>query len=230
MMVYVLTSDRYIHCLRPFAYLFNKFWDKDQPVMVVGYEQAPADLPTNFSFLSLGNQKDFTWSSGAIRFLELIPDNRFILLLEDYFIAEPVKVSAIKTLFNYYHKTVKIDLTDDRAKVAHRFFGDVGGHPMIQSDDNSLFQTSLQAAIWDKHFMRRYLNPAENAWEFEKRGTQRLMADRREGRFYGHILGFMRPPLTYINAIGGMGNKPDQFDFKKFPQWMIKELKEKGLL
>lgn len=228
--IYILTSNSYIRCLRPFAFLFNRFWSSSQQVTIVGYEKVPFGLPDNFHFMSIGEQSNFTWSSGALRFLELIPENRFILFLEDYFLDAPVNVKAVEAAFAYHHKTVKIDLTNDRLKVPYHHFGDIAGYPMIRSDDEALFQTSLQCAIWDKHFMRRYLEPSETPWNFEKKGTQRVIIDRRSGRFNGMILGFYKPPVSYINGIGGEGSMPQTFALKRFPKWMLNELRSHHLL
>jgi hypothetical protein len=52
MRVYVLTSDKYLPALRPFAWLFTKYWSSTQPVTVVGFSPPTFALPENFDFLS----------------------------------------------------------------------------------------------------------------------------------------------------------------------------------
>lgn len=86
--VVVLTSDGYVNALRPFAYLFNKYWSKEQEVIVAGYSPLPFKLPSNFHYYSIGRQEDYgvdKWSDGLIDFLEAHPQIEFpILFLEDY--------------------------------------------------------------------------------------------------------------------------------------------------
>lgn len=233
MHVYVLTSNRYMRCLPPFAYLFNKFWGAQQAVTVVGYDERPPRLPSNFGFMQLGVQDQYTWAGGALRMLDLIPDEPFILMLEDYFLSADVNVPQVHGMARYMHANegvVKIDLTDDRLKVLHTSWEPVQDHPMVVSHDEAPFQMSVQAAIWRPSFMRRFLNDKENAWMSEKNGTRRIIKARQEGKFNGVILGSEHPPVTYINAIGGEGNMPDVWALKRFPGWMRVDLEARGWL
>jgi hypothetical protein len=49
MKIIVTTSNKYLHILPIFCFLFNKFWDKDQPVEIVGYDRPSFPLPSNKS-------------------------------------------------------------------------------------------------------------------------------------------------------------------------------------
>jgi len=227
--IVVLTSNNYVHCLPAFAYLFNKFWDAGQPVNVVRYDVRPAKLSGNFTNFAVGKQSDYTWSSGLLRYLDYHNGDLILLMLEDYFIDKPVEKTIIEQLWvkmETHPAIAKIDLTNDRQKVAYTDYDTY----MIKSTDDAPFQTSLQAAIWRKGFLQQYLDASENPWQFEKKGTKRVVADRKAGRFVGHVLGCKNPPLSYINAKGGEGNHPYLWDFKKFPEWMKRELGEKGLI
>jgi hypothetical protein len=229
MLVVVLTSNKYVHCMPPFSYLFNKFWDPGQPVQVVRYDVRPAKMPGNFSNFAIGVQDEYTWSSGLIKYLHYHPGNLILLMLEDYFISEPVDKTQIA---RYWHMMkasphiAKIDLSGDRLKVGHTDTND----DLVLSANDAPFQTSLQAAIWRKDFLLKYLDPQEDPWQFEKHGTKRIVNDRNLGKFDGLVLGAKKPPLVYINAKGGEGNHPEKWDFKKIPDWMKGELKNKGLL
>ncbi|MDD5001654.1 MAG: hypothetical protein PHO55_11820 [Thiomonas arsenitoxydans] len=64
MRTFVLTSDKYRHCLPPFAYLFNKALGAQFPVVVVCYARPEAELPENFAVHSLGAQRDYSFSGG----------------------------------------------------------------------------------------------------------------------------------------------------------------------
>ena len=229
MEIVVLTSNDYVHALPAFAYLFNKFWDAGQSVKVVRYDVRPPKLPGNFPNFAIGIQGDYTWSTGLKKYLHHHTGDLILLMLEDYFLSQPVNVKRVEMLWqlmNNHPEIAKIDLTDDRLKVAHFEYNNF----MVQSDENALFQTSLQAAIWRKDFLTRFLSDNENPWQFEKNGTRRVIKARKAGDFDGVILGCKKPPVAYVNAKGGMGTQPDKWDFKKMPQWMIAELRQKGLI
>lgn len=224
--VIVLTSNAYLHCLPPFAYLFNKFWSANQPVKIIRYEHRPRNLPANFTNFAVGNQDDYTWSSGLIRYLQYHNSELVLLMLEDYFLSESAFVPLITQLYalmQNHPEIAKIDLTNDRLKVPHQDWQ--GDFPnLVQSVDDAPFLASLQAAIWRKDFLLKFLDPTENPWQFERRGTKRMAKEKPL------ILGCKTPPLTYVNAIGGEGGNPGAWDNKKIPQGMMSELRGRGLI
>lgn len=231
----ILASNLYLRCLPPFAYLFNKFWP-GQSAKVVRYEVRPPSLPDNFTNYAIGKQADYTWSSGLLKYLDNHQGELILLMLEDYFINGMVHTNTIGWAWKFmleHPEVAKIDLTDDRLKVPHSPYWKevkVAQDMVIVSAPDAPFQTSLQAAIWRVDFLRRFLDPKEDAWQFEKHGTRRVIAAREAGEFDGLILGFKNPPMSYINAIGGEGGNPGLWDNKKIPPWMVEELSRKRLM
>lgn len=219
----VLTSNDYVNILPGFAYLFNKFYP-NQEVTVVRYDVRPPKLPENFKQFAVGQQSNYSWSGGLKRYLEDIEDEFVLLMLEDYYLDKNVDVVMIEHIITEMMidpKIAKIDLTNDRSKVEHKKISEF----YIQSDINAPFLASVQAAIWRRDFLIAILNNKDNAWQFEKnKRTKKYLTDHK-----AVILGCVNPPMSYVNAVGGEGNKPGQYDLKKFPQWMIDELKEKGV-
>lgn len=229
LLITVLASNEYLHCLSPFAYLFNKYWSIHQPVRVIRYEIRPRNLPVNFTNFAIGKQSDFSWSSGLIKYLNYYEGDLVLLMLEDYFLSQRVNADTVAAMWEQMSRNpqiAKIDLSGDRNKVSSREFND----DLLQIDDEAQFQTSLQAAIWRKDFLLQFLKPDESPWQFEKLGSKRVIAERKKGNFSGLILGCKFPPITYINAIGGEGNHPALWDNKKIPQQMMRELKGRGLI
>lgn len=226
----VLTSNAYVNVLPGFAYLVNKFYP-NQEFTVVRYDVRPPKLPDNFKQFAVGQQSNYSWSGGLRHYLEQIDDEFVLLMLEDYYLDKDVEINVIASLQNLmltHNNIVKIDLTDDRMKVEHK---DWGKHlsskqfDMIESSVNSPFLASVQAAIWRRDFLIDILNNKDNAWQFEKnKRTKKYLTDHK-----AVILGCVNPPMSYVNAVGGEGNKPGQYDLKKFPQWMIDELKENNV-
>jgi hypothetical protein len=230
-----LTSNGYINCLQPFAYYWNRFTSDEEfgayPVTVACYDVLPEGLPENFEVLSIGKQADYTWSAGLLRLLDQIEDDVILLMLEDYFLTEPVdswKLTAIANYIGRFESVVKFDLTNDRLKSAHYNGGGIPGIDMIESAEDASFQTSLQAAFWRTSFLRRFAVPPENAWQFEKKGTYRVIAAREAETFDGVIMGTTDPPMQYANAVGGEGNHPGEITTKYMPVWMRDECVAKG--
>lgn len=230
--IYVLTSNNYVGCLPPFAYLFNKFWSPEQQVIVSCYERKPDTLPSNFTVISLGNQEDYSWSDGLIKFLtDVVDDPIFLFSLEDYFLDRKVEVGVIKNIFHYLKKNdkvKKVNLTDARLNYPHKFWETWEGIDFIRSEDGAFFQTSTQAALWKRDFMLKFLEYGESPWDFEKRGSERVIIAHKEEEF--HILGTKQYPFHYINAIGGEGRNFFRWDKKKFPKWLWEELSKRKFL
>lgn len=237
LVVHCLTSNAYVHAIPGFAYLFNKFWSDDQGVKILRYDvrNPKLHLP-NFHVIAIGKQADHTWSSGLRGYLEGLAhagETHILLMLEDYYLSTPVDRQAVKALHAYAldnPEVAKIDLSGDRLKFPHTEHPTANSVPVVLSADDALFQTSIQAAIWRIDYLLRFLVDSETPWQFEKAGTRRVIAAREAGTFDGKILGTSRAVLNYVNAIGGEGTKPGEYDRRKFPPALWAELEAKGLV
>lgn len=231
MKIVVLTSNDYLHCLPGFMYLFNRHFQTDTLVNVVGYDRTPLSLKSNYRWHSLGNQSDHTWSSGLSRYVAtVIPDERYILLLlEDYWLNADVDMERFQhacDLMIDQPVIGKIDLSGDRHKVKHTHSLQYPGY--ILSDPTSAWQTSTQAAIWKTDFLLEYLHHSESAWTFEKKGSKRVIRRRNEGLEQRLVLGMKPPLMKYVNSIGGEGNHPHVWAQKRFPLALWNEMLERG--
>lgn len=192
MRVIVLTSDKYLPALLPFSYLFNKYWSDDQEVLVAGYTPPDFDLPDNFLFHSIGAFSDYPmsrWSDGLIKLMHDIPDEVFTLMLEDYWITQPVYRQAVKMLEDYmiqFEYVARMDLTGDRKHSGQASFGGMCGHlHLVHSDPMSQYHMSMMTGIWRKRHLLSVLIPNETAWDVELKGTPRLREMRNEKLVFG---------------------------------------------
>lgn len=227
MKIVVLTSNGYHRCLPPFAALFNRFWSPNVPVEVACYDAPLPELPANFSAWRIGQQADYTWSAGLLKYLEGVSDRVILLMLEDYFLSAEVaaeKIVALHTLINNAETVAKIDLCGQHTSYPHRDGGEWSGIDLVVAAREMQFLCSTQAAFWRTDVLRRFLDPDENAWAFEKNGSKRMRAAWDAGETLGDVIGTRQPIMRYVNAVGGMGNKPGQWDYKKIPLWMREEL------
>lgn len=220
MEILVLTSNEYVHMLAGFAYLFNKFWPGDQFVTALRYDRRPPALPSNFYAPAAGKQSELSFAAGLRGWLENIYlSDLVLLLLEDYYLSAPVDVEHIRSLWAYMraHPEVgKIDLSGD---LAQRETSKPHVDGLVRAAPGYQFRGSLQAAIWRRDYLLAQLEGDLTPWQFERQACRD-----------GLVLGVTKPPLTYINACGGEGHKPGQYDLKKIPSWMWTELQGKGLV
>src|SRR5688572_26612213 len=162
MRVIVLTSDKYLAALRPFAWLFNKYWGQDQEVLVAGFTEPGFDLPPNFSFHSIGAYRDYPvnrWSDALITLMHQIPDETFALMLEDYWLTRPVYRQAVTMLHDYVRQfgyVARMDLTGDRKNNGMAsFYGSCGHLRLVWSNPDSQYHMSMMTGIWRKQHLLR---------------------------------------------------------------------------
>jgi hypothetical protein len=227
----VVTSDDYLHCLPGFAYLHNQRFG-EVPVTILCYKKGRQSLPDNYTKVSIGRQSDFTWSSGMIKYLsENKQDKHVLILLEDYFITD-ANEHVISMVYDYmlrYPGIAKFDLSGDLFKRGWKPHDRIEGiGEVIRASNKSPYQFSLQAALWRTDFLLEYLDPTENPWQMEKGATARFIAKKNTGEDKRLVLGTPIPIIKYINAVGGEGKKPNEFDKRKFDPVLWSELLRLG--
>lgn len=229
--IYVLTSDKYLHALRGFAYLFNKYWSPDQPVTIFGFTNPDFPLPDNIKFRSLGKFEDYPadrWSNALIRMMDLIPDELFTLMLEDYWLYQPVRLDVVGSLYDYasrHYDVVRMDLTADRLYAGGmRDWTKYQEVHIIKSDPFEQYHMSLQTAIWRKSLLQRVIIPNESPWQVELIGNTRLasLSDRML------VLGSREAPVRY-DIVCQKGN-PHEYLFDRLSEEDKRELADRGFL
>jgi hypothetical protein len=176
-----MTCEKYYKVLPVFAWLQNQYWSRDTQVVIGGFSQLTVSLPPNFSFVSLGKQEDYPvgkWSDGMMRMLDLVPDEVFVLMLDDYLLSRPVHLEGIRMLADYmkqFRYVLKMDLCADRLYAWGMEDYDNCGHlDLVRSHPGSQYHMSLLTGIWNRDNMRRVLIPNESPWQVELDGTRRL--------------------------------------------------------
>jgi len=227
--VLVLTSDHYLHALQPFSFLFNKFWSPEQEVVVGGFKQPEFMLPPNFTFVSLGDMKDYPidkWSDAFIKFLNIVPDEVFVFMLEDYWLTRPVDVEAVKILYDYMEQfkyVLKIDLCADRLYAMNmQSYGWVGRLDLVKSDRGSPYHMSLMTGLWRKKLLLKHVIPGESPWDIEIRGTRRLSLDGDD-----IVLGSRQWPVRHLLAYRG-GDSSSGADVSALKPEDVAEMEKRG--
>ena len=230
--VYVLTSDNYLHALRPFAHLFNKYWDRNQGAKVIGFTPPSFDLPNNFGFQSLGEFSDYPvdkWSDALIKFLEGPGcEDTFVLMLEDYWLTRPVDIMAVKMLYYYavqFGYVLKIDLCGDRLYAAGMTdYGTCGRLDLVKSHHESQYHMSLMCGVWNRKQLLKFLIPGETPWEVELHGTPLV----REANTDVVVLGTRQWPVRH--TLGLRSGNSEHYYLEEIKEADIDDLVEHGYL
>jgi hypothetical protein len=234
MKVVVSVSDKYIWCLKPFSYFFNKYWSELQDVVVAGYGVPQFELPKNFKFYQIDsyNYPKEKWVDGFLRFLRWIEDDTFALLLEDYWLCRTVDVTGVSTLndFMLFNRNIlRMDLTADRQYAGGmKDIGYFGHYDIIEAKD-SQYQMSLQAGIWNRKLLIDVLDilpvDCRSAWDVELTGTT-IVNENKDI----HVFGTRQVPVRYVNAynnadginkeMGGFMEEDKNFIQRMLPRWI----------
>ncbi len=223
--VFVLTSDKYMWAIKPFAYLFNVYWSTMQPVLLAGFSEPTFPLPDNFTFMKIAdeNYPADKWSNGLIHLLNNVDDSHFVFLLEDYWLCKTVDVRGVNACYEYIkdRNVLRIDLTDDR-----QYAGGVqnldawGSYDIVETPNGTPYQMSTQAGIWNRKLMLEVLRPDKSAWEIEVHTSPPPSM---------RVLGTRQCPVRYANGI--LKGDVDMNSIDRIPQphrdivkeWLPKE-------
>lgn len=171
MKIIVTTSNKYLHILPIFCYLFNKYWDSKQRVEIVGYDKPTFDLPANFNFISLGKQtEDKQNFTRDLRKYFAKQDKFFFWFMEDTFIKAPVDfrgINFLKSLTEKLPDIGRINLTNEVTKQDHDYLTTIDDYIIYKNNKFSLYRLSTQPSIWNKHFALQYMTEDLSPWEFE---------------------------------------------------------------
>lgn len=179
MNVYVFTSNNYLHVLKPFCFLFNKFWSDKQQVKIVGFEPPAWQMPDNFEFISLGKQRGIKyWSDDYIDFFNSINDEYFIHMVENEFLLRPVDFDIINSLVEFLDEDVgRIDFTPGPSLRNWKPYQEYDEYDIIELSQTDQYRLAIRLNLWNKKYFLKHLRSGENAWEFEIFGNRRAQND-----------------------------------------------------
>ena len=222
MEIYFVTSDKYIHLMKGAAIQFNKYWSRPTPVKVLGYKPPDFSLPSNFTFISLGDQKAYnnSWTDPLRDYLNTTPESHFLLMLEDYWLTHPVDQAKVEELEKEVTQfgVSKADLSYDVGLYKTTRYKE----KFLCSLQTTRYRNSLQAAIWNKDYFMKFLKPGWSPWEFELKGMRLAFNDGAT------IISFPEEVVRYANIY--LKGKVLEEHVNRIPQEDMKVLREQGCL
>mgnify|MGYP003137084544 CR=1 FL=1 len=171
--VFITTSNSLMHCCPTWAYLFNKFWPYKQKVYFLGYKSPSFELPSNFEYISMGEQRGPKyWSNDISKAISKYGDDLLYLTFEDSFLIKPVDKEildlSIEMGLNVKDDTFsKFCLTADVQRRPHEVVEIRDGYKVIKATQSSEYRQSLSHGIWRKDVFLSKLKLNQSPWDFE---------------------------------------------------------------
>jgi hypothetical protein len=171
----VLSCDKYSSLWEPFFfYLFDYFPElncelRDLKITLVS--QMKRFTSTRVSSFNIPREK--SWSDTLIQYLNQCSKKYVIFLLEDYFLRNKVEYEKLINIFDYMEKQ-SVDymlLASDNIYTKDASLIDVELE-ISSANPKTVWVNALQACIWNKDTLLRYLQEGLNPWEFETEGRK----------------------------------------------------------
>ena len=204
--IFLTTSNDRELIIKVFCYLFNKYWDKNKEVNVIGYDKPSFEMPPNFKFVSMGEQigGPSMWATDLKKFFESKKDPYFIHFLDDQFLSAPTRFDIMQDLFEYMidSGSVKINLGNIRESDGRIRFGEF--YVIEQKDEYDIcaftqqaeYRISTQVCVWEREYHLRYLIAGRTPWEYETMGSREAKHDNSM-----HICSDREYPVYRIEGI-----------------------------
>jgi len=105
-----------------------------------------------------------------------VTDPYFTILLDDYWLTQPVNKSQIDSLEQLLNtrQAAKADLTASVRKLGYKTYAP----GFITANQHARYRSSLQPAIWRRDYYLKLLVPGRNIWQFETTGMKEAFNDQ----------------------------------------------------
>lgn len=203
--IFVNSCDAFSDCWTPFFRLLDAHWPGTRPPVVLNTETLDWEwkgTAVKATRVQRGTTR-LTWSECVLRGIEQVETPALLYLQDDYFIDSPVRTEIVEAA---------VLLLLSRPDVGHVGLTEFGSHGPFEPTEDERFWTidpraryriSLQAGVWRKSSLIRYLRSNENAWMFELYGS--LRARRITERFLTTNREIFRRPLSAVVAYDHTG-------------------------
>lgn len=229
--ILMTTADKYIHSIKPMAFLMKKYWPNHPDVVVGGFSEPGFDMPDGFSFYSIGQMEDYPmerWSDALMKFLRDVPDEVFIYMLDDMWPIRRVYDEAVDMCYDYmkqFEYVARLDLTGDRLHAGDAsFYGMLGHIKLIFSNPDGQYHLSTMPAFWRKKHLMKALVPNETPWQVELQGTPRL------GRLKDSVIVLGTDVWPIRNTLAFRGGNPGHLLLDEIDPADIDEMKKENLI
>lgn len=166
--VLVPSHDPYADCWEAFFTLLFRYWPDCPYPVYLGSNHQTVDHPRVEPIL-VGD--DASWGDSVLAMLDALSHEVVLILLEDYFLMEPVDTGHVRRLVQL--------LRDHDAAVVYlrpspRTTDTLEGDPTVGVlPPGTPYRASMQGGLWHSDALQELVEPGESAWEFELKGSAR---------------------------------------------------------
>lgn len=173
--LYIPTCDSYLWLMKPFMFLFNKFWGESMQVVYLGYNRPEFDLPDNCTFISLGNDDSVEyWASDLKKYFDSIDDTHLLLTTDDFCLVNYTNLemyNKVLRLINTNSNIGRVDLKRDLITRPFEYYDTFEGTDFVSASPSASHNISCTWSIWKKDYLVKFLKPGRTPWMFEDLGT-----------------------------------------------------------
>lgn len=181
--IFVNSTDSFEDTWEPFFHLLADFWPQERPVVLNTERKrfAHPAFDVRATQVARPGEDRVPWGECMLRALDQIPTELFVYLQDDYFLYEPVKTEVVD-------EAARVMVAEGLDCLRLTECGDAGPYEptaypwLVSVADDAAYRISLQAGLWTKTGMRKYLRSHESPWQMEAWGTKR--AARISGRIW----------------------------------------------
>ena len=235
---HIWTSDINMACLPATCYLFNKYWPSIEQVKIIGYKKPSFELPQNFEFISLGEQRGpRKWSDDMKNFYSNEKCSYFYSIWEDAFILKEVDkkiINLVNQLIEKDRKFFKFNMTADVSTRQHTVLRKFENFDLISADQDSRYRFSTQHCVWHKERFLDSIEPNQTPWDFELNdkkarfnGLNIYATKRKYAVYMGHLYKQGRKRNNWYDCVYGTnGNKTHDVEGLLKPE--VEKLEKSG--
>lgn len=190
--ILVTSCDAYADAWPAFFDNFYRYWP-DCPYSIYLQTNQLTPVFKGVNVIAIGQDQD--WSSNLIETLKRIPAAKVLLLLEDFWIWQPVNTQKMGELSELLDKNIASIRLVPKPAPDEPYLSELG---LIRK--GSHYRVSFQAGLWRRDVLLQVLLAGESAWEAEMEGSKRSV------NVSGDFLSIDRIPaenwpIRYLNAI-----------------------------
>lgn len=172
--VLVNSCDTYEDTWHPFFELFKIHWpDCAYPIFLNTESKTYSDEKLAINCFSLYQDNKVAYGERLLEHIKRIPNNFIIMMLDDFFLRAPVDSQKIESYLDFMEENsdvafVTFDSIEDSMNIDDGVLEDCVLRPRCGE-----YKVNLQAGIWRRESLFRYVRKHESPWELETKGSIR---------------------------------------------------------
>lgn len=187
--LYLNTCDATMHFLPIFNYFFEKYWNVDQEVIMLGYSNPPVQLPSKMKFISMSPIQHGGvngWATYLRKYFESIEDEYIMWGIDDHLVVNYVNEEILSHMIDLIKSDTnigRIGLTYGISNRGHKIIESLTDYDVIELDQYQEsgkpwpYRIDTNYGIWRRSYLLKYLEEGYTPWDFELKGGQKAIND-----------------------------------------------------